>query len=104
MDMRNRYEGVVDYPPAAREPIVERLAGGEVADPYRWLEDSESAPTRAWAEAQDRLWRSWIEAHPARRVLRARLESLTAEVVHPPVGVGGRRFWTQRDRGQDHAA
>ncbi|MGI5351296.1 prolyl oligopeptidase family serine peptidase [Streptomyces sp. CA-250714] len=40
-------------PPAPRDVCVDEIHGHRVADPYRWLEDADSARTRAWAGAQD---------------------------------------------------
>ena len=39
------------YPPARRADVMEQLAGHRVADPYRWLEDLDSAESRAWLVA-----------------------------------------------------
>jgi Prolyl oligopeptidase, N-terminal beta-propeller domain len=46
--------------------------GVTVADDYRRLEDPESDQTRAWAKAQDRLTRSYLENLPFRDAVRRR--------------------------------
>ena len=93
-----------DYPPAPRLDLVERLHGHAVADPYRWLEDPSSAPTRQWSAAQDVLARSVLDALPGRERLGARLtELLDAGAVGAPAWRGGRAFWTRRLPGQEHA-
>jgi len=44
---------LMEPPPCSRvEPVTEVLHGVTVTDPYRWLEDQDSAQTRAWLEAQ----------------------------------------------------
>jgi prolyl oligopeptidase len=92
------------YPPAERLDLVEDLHGHRVADPYRWLENADAPATRAWSQAQDELWQGFAESLPARRSLRARLAELIPGYVGPPHVVGDRRFWTARNRDQDHPA
>ena len=36
------------YPRSRQQALVETLHGVQVRDPYRWLEDSSSAETKAW--------------------------------------------------------
>ncbi|MFC0038696.1 prolyl oligopeptidase family serine peptidase [Actinomadura rayongensis] len=92
------------YPPAHRQDVVDVLHGREVPDPYRWLEDRDSAATRAWLEAQDALFHATVDGLPGRDRLRARLtELLGAGSVGTPVWRGGRLFQTRRDPGQEHA-
>ena len=49
------------YPPADREVISDQYFGQEVADPYRWLEDEQSAATKKWSAAQEELWQNQIK-------------------------------------------
>jgi prolyl oligopeptidase len=58
------------------DAVVEDYHGTPVADPYRWLEDSQAPETRAWVEAQQRVTRSFLDASPAREPIRARLTAL----------------------------
>ena len=39
-------------PPARREATVDVLHGREVPDPYRWLEDGDSAEVAEWVTAR----------------------------------------------------
>jgi len=43
------------YPQARRSDQVDDYHGTKVADPYRWLEDTDSAETHAWVEAENKL-------------------------------------------------
>lgn len=44
------------YPSARRHDLVEELHGRQIADPYRWLENTDSAETREWVAAQQDLF------------------------------------------------
>ena len=75
------------YPPARRTGLVDQVAGHQVADPYRWLEDPGSDETRAWLAAQDTLAAGHLGARPARAALAARIAELTATgLVSSPSG------------------
>jgi prolyl oligopeptidase len=81
---------------------VETIHGVEVPDPYRWLEDGESAEVRAWTAAQNVHTRAHLEARPGRQATRERLARLLAiGTLGTPVGRGERVFHTRREAGQD---
>ena len=52
------------YPAARRLDLAENINGHVVADPYRWLEDTGSAETRAWLAAQNTLAGEQLAALP----------------------------------------
>ena len=80
------------------------LHGVAVADPYRWLEDGDSAETRAWVEQQNAITRSVLEALPNRDAIHARLDRLFAiGSVGAPTVRGSRYFYQRRDGLQDQA-
>ena len=91
------------YPTAERLDLVETLHGRPVADPYRWLEDPESAPAKEWAAAQDTLF-SELGAHrPGRDLFAAHVRELMgAGSVGAPVWRGERRFSGRRTADQEH--
>jgi prolyl oligopeptidase len=92
------------YPPARRMDLVEELAGHRVADPYRWLEDPDSAESRAWLAAEDALADEQLAVLPGRSALAARIAELTATgLVSVPVWRGERCFFLRREPGQEHA-
>ncbi|MDP9101060.1 MAG: prolyl oligopeptidase family serine peptidase [Actinomycetota bacterium] len=91
------------YPAAERLHLVEHLHGRPVADPYRWLEDTSDARTRAWELAQDALTDEHLMSLPGRELLRQRLTVLTgAGAASAPVWRRGRAFWTSRAAGAEH--
>ena len=93
-------------PPTRIENVVEKLHGVEVHDPYRWLEDGESAEVKAWTEAQNRHLRHHLDRVPGRKWLEERLwqwqevGSLGAPVVRGK-GKHTRLFYTRRDGRQN---
>jgi prolyl oligopeptidase len=92
------------HPPARRQDVVDHLFGYRIADPYRWLEHTGSAETRAWLAAQDELRHAALDGLPGRDWLRTRMEELLSlGVTGPPVWRGTRRFVMRRRPGQEHA-
>jgi prolyl oligopeptidase len=53
---------VTGHPPvlARRADQVDDYHGELVADPYRWLEDTNAAETTAWIQAQNELTEGWL--------------------------------------------
>jgi prolyl oligopeptidase len=92
------------YPAARRQDIRDNLHGRLIPDPYRWLEDADSAQTQAWLAAEDTLYAEILGTLPGRDRLATRLaELLGAGVVTPPTWRGGRQFFLRREPGQEHA-
>jgi len=89
----------VHYPESPRSDVVDDYFGEKVADPYRWLEDLESADTRAWVAAQNGLSRPLLDALPARGAIRARLAELWSHERHsvPQLAPSGALVYTRHD-------
>ena len=64
------------YPEARRADVVDDYHGTPVADPYRWLEDPDSAEARAWIEAQNELTFGFLGEIERRDSIRSRLQEL----------------------------
>ncbi|MDQ3387912.1 MAG: prolyl oligopeptidase family serine peptidase, partial [Gemmatimonadota bacterium] len=81
------------YPVTRRGEQVDDYHGTSVADPYRWLEDTDAPETAAWVEAQNRVTFGYLESTPSRDRIRARLTELWN---YPKFGVpfkeGGKYF------------
>jgi prolyl oligopeptidase len=92
------------YPAARRLDLVEELHGYRVADPYRWLEDDDSAETQGWLAAQESLWDQYQEGLPRREEFAARVaELLRVGAVGLPTWRGTTQFSMRRDPDQEHA-
>ncbi len=66
----------IAYPPTPRVVQVDDFHGTLVSDPFRWLEDTDSAETRAWIEAQNALTFGFLERIPERERIAPRLTEL----------------------------
>ena len=64
------------YPPAKKVDVVDDYHGIKVADPYRWLEDTNSPETIAWVEAENKVTQAYFARIPERSKIHARLTEL----------------------------
>jgi prolyl oligopeptidase len=64
------------YPATRQDDVVDDYHGTPVADPYRWLEDTEAPDTRAWWAAQNELVEQFVATVPARDQIRQQLTEL----------------------------
>ncbi len=82
------------YPQTRRGDQVDDYHGTKVADPYRWLEDTDSAETKAWVEAENKVTFGYLEQIPYRKDIRSRLTKLwNYERFTVPYQEGGRYFF-----------
>lgn len=87
-----------EYPPARRADVVDDFHGTLVADPYRWLEDADSAETRAFIAAQSELTEAYLSEIPIREQIRQRLTELTDyERNGIPTAKAGQYFFWRND-------
>lgn len=68
--------GKIDYPAAHKGNQVDDYHGTKVADPYRWLENPDSAESRKWIEAENKLTFHFLDQIPQRAAIKARLKEL----------------------------
>jgi prolyl oligopeptidase len=89
----------VSYPPTPERPIVDEYGGTRVTDPYRWMEDLDSAEVADWIAAQNAVTSAYLDKIPVRDRFRQRLTELWN---YPRTGVpvleAGRYFY-QRNSG-----
>jgi len=84
-----------DYPKAKRGNVVDDYFGTKVSDPYRWLENTDSAETKAWVKAENAITFKFLGSIPARDKIRARLTKVwNYERYGTPYKKGGRYFYS----------
>jgi len=82
------------YPKAKTVDQVDDYHGVKVADPYRWLEDTDSAETHDWVEAENKVTFSYLDQIPYRGAIREGLLKLwNYERFSVPEQQGGRYFF-----------
>ena len=64
------------YPAAQKGKVVDDYHGVKIADPYRWLEDTDSPETMAWVTAENHLTQEFLSKIPARARFKDRLTTL----------------------------
>lgn len=87
-------DALLAYPKAKTVDQVDDYHGVKVADPYRWLEDTDSADTHEWVEAENKVTFSYLDQIPYRGAIRDRLTKLwNYERFTVPQQRGGQYFY-----------
>ncbi len=88
----------LDYPRTRTVDVVEDYHGTPVADPYRWLEDTDARETLRWVQAQNRVTFGYLESLSMRHELEARLTELwDYEKYGAPFRDGGAYWFFKND-------
>ena len=88
----------LSYPTARKANQVDRYHGVDVPDPYRWLENSDSAETRSWIEAENELTFGFLGKISERARIKRRLERLwNYERYSVPHKEGTRYFYRKNE-------
>jgi len=90
--------GPIVYPKTKKGDVVDEYHGMKVPDPYRWLEDDNSAETAEWVEAQNKVTFGFLGEVPQREALKKRLTDLwNYERFGIPYKRGERYFYSKND-------
>jgi prolyl oligopeptidase len=90
--------GAIQYPESRKVEQSDVYHGVTVADPYRWLEDDNSADTKAWVKAQNDVTEKFLTAMPQREPTKKLYTDLyNYEKFGIPYREGRRYFWTRND-------
>jgi prolyl oligopeptidase len=86
------------YPYSRREEIVEEFHGQLVSDPYRWLEDLDSAESAKWIADQNEVTFNYLgEIENRKKIADRMVELWDYEKYGTPTKRGGRYFFTHND-------
>ena len=92
------YAQDTSYPVTRKADQTDTYHGVSVPDPYRWLEDDNSAETKAWVTAQSEVSERFLSAMPQRLPTRKLFTDLyNFEKYGIPFQEGGRYFWNRND-------
>jgi prolyl oligopeptidase len=98
------YGTPLTYPVTKKGPQTDNYHGTQIADPYRWLEDANSAETKEWVTAQNKVTQAYLGQIPQREAIRQRLTTLwNYERYSVPYKEGGRYFYSRNDGLQNQA-
>jgi prolyl oligopeptidase len=86
------------YPTTRQSDVADDYHGTRIADPYRWLEDTDSEETAAWVAAQNQVTFNFLKGIPDREGIRERLTELwNFERFGLPRKRRDRYFYTRND-------
>lgn len=88
----------ITYPVTRKVDTIDNYFGVKVADPYRWLEDDNSAETKDWVQAQNKVTNDYLSQIPYRDKVHKRLEELyNYPRYSAPVKEGGYYYFFKND-------
>src|SRR5262249_15683461 len=64
------------YPQPRKSDTVDNYFGTRIADPYRWMEDLNSAEVKQWVDAENAVTARYLDALPLRDQLKSRITEL----------------------------
>lgn len=66
----------LNYPETKKVDQVDDYFGNKIADPYRWLENTESKEVKEWIEKENKVTFSYLEKIPYRNKIKERLTEI----------------------------
>jgi prolyl oligopeptidase len=89
----------LQYPTTRKVDHVDTYHGTTVPDPYRWLEDDNSAETAAWVEAQNKVTFPYLERIPFRKQFHDRVMQLNDYEKYSAPSRKGPYFFFSKNEG-----
>ena len=66
----------LQYPTTRKGTVTDDYFGTIVPDPYRWLENTDTAETKEWVEAENKVTFDYLSKIPFRKKIKSRLEEI----------------------------
>jgi prolyl oligopeptidase len=89
-------QGKVAYPTAKTIAHTDDYFGRKISDPYRWMEDLNSADLAAWVKAENSVTERYLATLPMRDRFKSRLTELYNRVrISVPFREAGRLFYNK---------
>jgi prolyl oligopeptidase len=89
----------ITYPTTRKIDHADTYHGVTVPDPYRWLEDDNSAETAAWVEAQNKVTFGYFDRVPYRETLHKRVKALNDYEKYSAPSRKGPYFFFRKNAG-----
>ncbi|MDI1250165.1 MAG: prolyl oligopeptidase family serine peptidase [Lacunisphaera sp.] len=93
-----------NYPAAQATDHTDDYFGTKVADPFRWLEDVDSAGTKAWVEGENKATFDFLAKIPQREAIKQRLTELLNYPRYSLPNKEGRKYFYTANSGLQNQA
>src|SRR5437763_9004587 len=93
------YAQTMHYPATRKSDVVDDYHGTKIADPYRWLEDTDSPETARWVADENRVTQDYLSRIPRRSRFKDRLMTLFNYERFNGVEKAGPRYLILRNDG-----
>src|SRR5699024_2815973 len=88
----------MDYPQTKKVDTIDDYFGHEIEDPFRWLEDDNSAETKDWVRAQNEVTYDFLDKIDFRKNIEDRLTELwNYEKIGVPEKKGDYVYFSKND-------
>lgn len=87
------------YPETKTVNQVDEYHGNKIEDPYRWLEDDNSAETKTWVESENKITNQYLNQIPYRNKVKDRLTTLWNYDKMVTIFKKGSLFFSLRNNG-----
>ena len=89
----------IKYPESLKEGQTDEYFGVKVSDPYRWLEDDNSTPTKQWVVAQNEVTQNYLGQITFRDSVKVRMDKLWNFPRYKPTFKAGNQYFYFRNNG-----